>query len=320
MKVAENVKKSKVKICVVIATRDRSEMLCKLLKSIENNDVKPDQISIVSSGEEVVSVITKFNKNLNIIHNHTSKSGQVLQRNLALEELTSSYEAYVFLDDDITVDEKFFLKLGLFLNSRDEQVGGVGLNLQSKMSGEENKRKRIKLNDYIGGRVLKSGRNIKYIGIKCVKQVMWLNGLSVWTHPVISNFKHVPMENKYAAAEDLIYSYKVGKRFKLYYNPELIVYEQRGEDDINPNLDVYRTSWQHKLYFVLTNKELKFWIFILDNIISISVLLLSAFKRNFRIKIRTVFYNLRFIYLILKNRQSLINDENYRTNLLNRII
>jgi hypothetical protein len=325
LKAAKNNKKLEVKICVVIATRNRRDMLCKLLQSIEDNELKPDQISIVSSGEEIVSVITKFNKNLKITHKHTNRAGQVLQRSMALENLINVYDGYVFLDDDVTVGEKLFLKIGLYLKSCDEQVGGVGLNLQGKPRSKKKKvylKKRIRsiLNDRIAGRVLKSGRNVKYRGAESVKQVMWLNALSVWTNPVISKVKHVGMGNKYAAAEDLIYSYKVGKTYKLYYNPGLVVYKQVDDEGIIPKLDIYRTSWQHKLYFVLTNKELKFSLFILDNIMDMCLLLLSAFKRNPRIKIRIAFYNFRFIYLIIKNRSNLINNTRFQEHLLNRIM
>jgi glycosyltransferase involved in cell wall biosynthesis len=325
LKIENDLKNSEISICVVIATRNRAEMLCKLLESIEDNEVKPDQISIVSSGEEIANIITKFNKNLNIIHNHTSQLGQVLQRSMALENLIKAYDAYVFLDDDVTVDKNFFLELGSYLNLCDEQVGGVGLNLESQSSKREktkvlNKLKKFILNDYMAGRVLKSGRNTKYSGLDSIKQVSWLNGLSVWTHLVISKFNHVAMENRYAAAEDLIFSYKVGKSYKLFYNPELVVYEQSDVEGIRPNLDVYRTSWQHKLYFVLTNKELKFWAFILDNFINICTLSISAFKRHPRIKMKIIFYNLRFVYIVIKNKYELNNNTRYQNNLLNRIM
>ena len=325
MKIEHNLTKSKIRICVVIATKDRPEMLHKLLESIEVNQLKPDLISIVSSGGDIKNVITKFNKTLKIVHRHTIESGQVLQRNIALKNTIDPYEAYVFLDDDITVDHKLFFKIAESFSQNDKNLGGYGLNMETIDKIIEKDKSRDKniydfTYQYLAGRVLKSGRNINYLKSRKVKQVMWLNGLSIWTYPVISRFNHVQMGNKYAAAEDLIFSYEVGKNYNLYYRPELRVYEQCQENREIPNLNNYRTSWQHKLYFILKNKELSFWLYILDEIFSIVALLLSLVKGKLKIKLKITYYHIRFIRYVLINRKIFLYDQNYQNRLINQLI
>jgi glycosyltransferase involved in cell wall biosynthesis len=100
-----------VKFCVIITTKDRPEMLGKLLESIEKNQVKPNLLSIVSSGIDVKNIISKHNSNLKILHTHLNESGQVLQRNKAINNLKEDFDYYVFLDDDVIVDDDIFLNL-----------------------------------------------------------------------------------------------------------------------------------------------------------------------------------------------------------------
>ena len=325
MKIENDLKESELKICVIIATRNRPEMLSKLLESIVDNRVRPDLISIVSSGVEIESTIVKFKDKLKIEHIHTNKSGQVLQRNLALESIKEIYDAYSFLDDDVIVDQEFFTKIGLFIAKSDDLIGGIGVNLEREpnvlmKNSIVNRIGKYFISNHFSGKVLRSGRGIKYIGKESVKQVAWLNGLSVWTHPVISNFKHVPMGNRYAAAEDLIFSYKVGKVYKLYYSPEIKVKDQNIEKTNPPNLDIYRTSWQHKLYFVLTNQEMNFWLFILDSIFSLSILIISLIRGNIKVKLIIVFYYFRFLYLILKDYRQYRDDAEHQLRLLQEIL
>ena len=86
-------------------------MLGKLLESIEKNQVKPNLLSIVSSGIDVKNIISKHNSNLKILHTHLNESGQVLQRNKAINNLKEDFDYYVFLDDDVIVDDDIFLNL-----------------------------------------------------------------------------------------------------------------------------------------------------------------------------------------------------------------
>ena len=314
-----------MKFCVIITTKDRPEMLGKLLESIEKNQVKPNLLSIVSSGIDVKNIISKHNSNLKILHTHLNESGQVLQRNKAINNLKEDFDYYVFLDDDVIVDNDIFLNLAKYISQNSENIGGIGLNLiEGDLKNKKNTRySRIKnyspLN-ILAGRVLNSGRNVPYLGVDKIKQVMWLNGLSVWTHPVISNFKHVRMGNKYAAAEDLIFSYEVGKNLKHYFHPGLKVQNQWDSEGMKVSLDMYRTVWQHKLYFILANKEMKLWLFILDNVFSIFIHLINIVRADYRTKIKIIFYQLRFIYVIIRDRSDLIKNPNTQKQLLNELL
>ena len=314
-----------MKFCVIITTKDRPEMLKKLLESIEKNQVKPNLLSIVSSGIDVKDIICSHNINLKIVHKHLNESGQVLQRNKAISNLNEDFDYYVFLDDDVIVDKEIFLNLVKYISQNSESIGGIGLNL---IEGDLKNKKFIRYSriknyspvNILAGKVLNSGRNVPYLGVNKIKQVMWLNGLSVWTHPVISNFQHIQMGNKYAAAEDLIFSYEVGKNLKLYFHPGLKVQNQWDGDGMKVSLDMYRTVWQHKLYFILTNKEMKLWLFILDNVFSIFIHLISIVKADYKTKFLIIIYQLRFIYVIVRKRNEFTKNESTQKLLLNKLL
>lgn len=306
-------------LCIVIATRNRPEKLRHLLKSIMNNSQVPNCLSIVASGIDVNSIVREFEKEININYLFTPLKGQVVQRKLALESIDTSYDFYIFLDDDVYLDSDFISIFRDYSKNLDSTVGGIGLNLKIENS-KKFKKYHFPFLQRLRGKVLSSGRAIPYLNSKSEISVKWLNGISAWRHSTINKFKHEEIENNYAAFEDVMFSYQVSKRHKLIFYPKLKVFEQENSKNSFADLEIYRTSWQHQLFFVLKYKNLSFSWFAVDFITSILFMFVSLIKGNFFIKNRIIKEAILFFFWVIRNRKRLLNDYDFKKILIKKLI
>lgn len=306
-------------LCIVIATRNRPEKLRCLLKSISNNSQIPNYLSIVASGLDVDSIVREFEKEININYLFSPIKGQVAQRKLALESVGTPYDFYIFLDDDVYLDSDFISIFRDYSKNLDSTVEGIGLNLKIENS-KNNQKYHFPYLQCLRGKVLSSGRAIPYSNSKSEISVKWLNGLSAWRHSTINEFKHEAIENNYAAFEDVMFSYQVSKQHKLIFNPKLKVFEQENSKNSPADLEIYRTSWQHQLFFVLKFKDLSFSWFVVDFILSIFFMFISLVKGNILIKNKIIREAIIFFFWLIRNRKRLLNDYDFRKILIQKLI
>lgn len=298
-------------ISVIVATRNRKSNIKNLLDSIQESNRTPDVISIVSSGDNIDKEIEKYAKSIKIIHQHSDIVGQVAQRNIAISNLDKKYDINIFLDDDIIVKKNLFSKCEEFFLSN--SPGGVGFKIFNEKKSFELLLSKASVRK---GRVLKSGKNINYQGLKRIKRVDWLNGIAAWSFEVLQNFQNASISNKYAAAEDLIFSYQVGKKFDLYFHPELIVFPQEGIPDLRSEFESYLFEVQHKLFFVLTNVDKSFFRFTL-RLAWVTLYLVVIFPFRPKItKLQMIKINLKALYFILRNKKNLTINNFFRDKLI----
>jgi glycosyltransferase involved in cell wall biosynthesis len=89
--------------CVLIPTRNRRGEVESLLSSIEASSLKPSQVVLVSSGEDISDSVEKFIGKLDITYIHSEIAGQINQKRLGLSKIDPSMKWVVFLDDDLLV-------------------------------------------------------------------------------------------------------------------------------------------------------------------------------------------------------------------------
>ncbi len=266
------------KISVIIPTRNRQDNLKQLLESILKNNTEPGEIIVVSSGKKIDHVVGEFKHNLNIIHDHTAKPGQVYQRSIGLKMISELCEIVVFLDDDVLVKEDYFKETIKFFSECESATIGVGSKLiNANEKQNSSKKNRSLVNNRLSGQVTRSGHNFNYNDENEVTKVQWLNGLSAWSREIFMEFEHEKIENKYAACEDLIFSYSVGKKYQLYFNPNMILINQTESTQEDDTVK-YITAMQHKLYFVLNNKELSSLLFLRGIIYELLILFFGIIK------------------------------------------
>lgn len=298
-------------VSVIVATRNRKNNIKILLESIQESERIPDVISIVSSGHNIDKEIEKFAKSIKIIHQHSDVVGQVAQRNMAISNLDKKYDINIFLDDDIIVKKNLFSKCEEFFLSN--YPGGVGFKIFNEKKSFELLLSKALVRK---GRVLKSGKNINYQGFKSIERVEWLNGIAAWSFEVLQNFENASISNKYAAAEDLIFSYQVGKKFDLYFHPELIVFPQEGIPDLRSEVESYLFEIQHKLFFVLTNVDKSFFKFTLRLAWTTFYLIVIFPFCPKLIKLQMIKINLKALYFILRNKKNLTINDFFKNKLI----
>jgi glycosyltransferase involved in cell wall biosynthesis len=253
-------------IAIVITTRNRPDNLETLLKSIKDNSKSPKTVMIVSSGENVDNVLRKYKSSLNIIHEHIKVSNQFFQKQIALQKTTKNHDLILFLDDYDILDKNFIHECIQSFNDLDLNVAGMGVTV-SNYSVDIPKfrffRKKIFNYSDVPGSVLKSGNAMPYQNSPKFSRTNWLNGTSVWRSMIFEEFTHTKMASSYSAAEDLIFSYPISKKYKLLTNSDLkIKYGKRKIVD-KQFFTRNKSTNLHKLFFIEQHPELsKFWFYV----------------------------------------------------------
>jgi GT2 family glycosyltransferase len=261
------------RVSVLIPTRNRPQKIMRLLASLEQSSVKPSQIIIVASGEDIEQQIEIYRKNLNITYFHTEVAGQVAQKKLGISLLNGDIDWCIFLDDDLLVGRQaieFALKE---VNSVDtSKIIGVGFALPptTRTLAAKNVTLRIAKVFNIGngslGKVLKSGHANSYLQSKAVIETEWLNGASMWRDFTLPTYGQGMPSTPYAACEDLIFSYPLRKVGRLIYCPQARLEFQEEEKSNFDSARVLEAASFWRFYFVKCNSELSVSRFLLSQI------------------------------------------------------
>jgi glycosyltransferase involved in cell wall biosynthesis len=251
--------------CVLIPTRNRPREVEALLTSIGASRVKPFQVVLVSSGEDISNTVEKFVDELAITYIHSEIPGQINQKKLGFSAVDSSADWVVFLDDDLLVlpdtFEKAFECVQRLDRKNGKRLGGVGFGLPATSRfNNHGKASQILarlfgINNQPAGVVLSNGHATSYLEQQETTETQWLNGASMWRVEAVADYGSHGISSKYAACEDLIFSYPVGKRCLLVYCPNAKIEFQKSEktDFENPSIYVSALYWRY--FFILKHKE-----------------------------------------------------------------
>ena len=86
-----------MKLCVVIATADRRDVLAQTLQHLKRQSRQPDQIILSAPGPEHVPDLASLGQNIQTIF---GPKGLARQRNAALAKISQSFDVITFFDDD----------------------------------------------------------------------------------------------------------------------------------------------------------------------------------------------------------------------------
>jgi len=253
---------------ILIATKDRPESVRKLLASLERSTIKPESLVIISSGLPIDDVIFEFDNRLAIDYFHSEVTGQVNQKKIGITKLRKGTPWVVFLDDDLIVApdafEKAFETLSLYNKLEDGIVGiGLGLTPTSRLNRSSRTQKFLGLTFLLSsstpGKVLGSGQGVSYLENTEPIFTEWLNGASIWSIQSTVDYSTSVPSSRYAACEDLVFSYQQSKKGKLLFAPEAKIFFQDTEpNDYNRSQAIISgAAWRY--YFVKSNPELSQW-------------------------------------------------------------
>ena len=250
---------SRFNVTLIIPTVGRRELLEQLLVSIRLQTVMPREVLIVNGGSDDLGSLTNKCSDIPVRCINSRPPSLTRQRNAGIAVVDPESDFIGFLDDDIIL-QPYTLKAMLdFWEQADSAVGGASFNIISDSFKPATLFERLfQVNALESGRVLKSGFNTKICSIEETKQADWLlGGATVWKKAVIEAFRFDEWFSGYAHCEDVEYSYRVGKKYRL-----MVVKEARVLHLSEPRVQIsqeYNLGKMHvvnRLYFVTLNPDL----------------------------------------------------------------
>jgi len=251
---------------ILIPTRNRPSQIANLLESLLASTLRPLQIIIIASGEDIGNVVGSFAGRLPITYHHTKVMGQVNQKKEGLGFLVEKSEWVVFLDDDLLVSSETF---EVAFSTLFEQTGvnskpivGIGMKISSTTRIQGLSRfghvlsRIFFLSSDTRGTILKSGQAVSYLEETLPIQTEWLNGASIWQKDSAIAYGKLTSSSKYAAYEDVVFSYPQSKIGRLIFSPNSVLFFQDYSLSDFESKDIYESAAYLRMSFVLDNSEL----------------------------------------------------------------
>jgi glycosyltransferase involved in cell wall biosynthesis len=227
----------------VIPTRNRRRELARLLESLALQSCVKSRVVVVASGGDVRDLIGLYQERLNISHVFSDVPGQIYQRNIGISILISGGYDYIgFLDDDVALADGAIDALNRMIRKKidaGEWNFGVGLNILNYPGIKANRYYWLqRVLDRVGkspGSITRSGMNTAIANIEQDIKTSWLGGgYTVWAASILLQFPQQPCKESYAGAEDLLFSYPIGKSYGLYVCAEAGIFiEENIDTDTN---------------------------------------------------------------------------------------
>lgn len=250
------------KLAFVVATKDRSEQLEQMLRSLERQTRRPDQVVVVDGGQKSCQkIIPKFPR-LSVRYTTFSPPSATKQRNYGITRVQKDITLVGFLDDDVELEADAVEVIMTFWENAPETIVGVALNMANHPVLFASSLKALPFAEQLGvyskqqGAVLPSAFQTMIGYVSTNTPVQWLpTGAVVWRKSIFQNYRFDEWFTEYSYLEDLDFSYRVGKEYHLmvlanaryYHHPAL---DGRGSD--------FRFGWrevENRLYLVKKHPE-----------------------------------------------------------------
>ena len=267
-----------LKFSLIICTYMRPKSLLKLLESVKEQSLYPNEILIIdgSTNDETKNILEKSSiEKLKYFKVDEKTRGLTRQRNFGLKEVNNSNDIVCFLDDDIVLTKAYFKELidtyknypealavgGYILNEADWEKYADDNNLKGKFNYDgwsrvEPSRYRIRkifglLPDTKPGFLptFSHGRSIGFLppSGKTYQVEQLMGGVSSYRKEVFNKIKFSNYFEGYGLYEDADFSLRLAKLGKLYVNTNAQLYHYH-DDSGRPNKYKYgkmvvRNGW-----------------------------------------------------------------------------
>lgn len=277
----------KPEIAFVIATKDRPEDLENLLKSLVTQTLLPAQVIVVDGGARSVKNLLKDYSNLNIKYLRVLQPSLTRQRNAGVKAVDKNIPLIGFLDDDAVLEKDSIENMIDFWSKVEKDVGGASFNFINHPPVHASSLKysfissKLDLYSNEKGKVSKSGFHTMIGKVDKTIFTEWIfAGASVWRREVLKKYWFDEWFKGYSYLEDLDFSYRVGKKWKLAVVADSRFYHYQASGGRESGFQFGKREVMNRIYFVKKHKELSIICCIIGIIIR---LLISAFymsKKN----------------------------------------
>jgi succinoglycan biosynthesis protein ExoA len=215
-------------LSVIICTKDRPELLATCLESLRRQTRHPQEIVIVDASttpsQDAADRLAGTMRGCRVAL-ITSAPGLPHQRNVGTRATTGS--VVVYLDDDVILEPGYLAAVArTFEEDRTGQIGGVGGAQVPDPTPREGLLRRTAcrlflLDTYGRGVVKRSGRPDYAFSPRSRMEVECLSGCNMaYRREVLDVLSFDERLGGYALGEDLQFSYRVSRRWKLVLTPE----------------------------------------------------------------------------------------------------
>jgi GT2 family glycosyltransferase len=213
------------KLALIIATKDRPIEIRRLLESLSAQSRRPDQVVVVDGGANRVEAAVLDFPELNPAYLTTPKPSAARQRNMGLTAVAADVAFVGFLDDDAVLEPGALESMMEFWEAASVKIGGAALNMTNHPPLDWSFLKTSRLAELLGlyssckGAVMPSGFQTQIGTVGSVTPTDWLPATAVWRRRIFERFRFDDWFDGYSYLEDLDYSYRVGKEFRLVVLP-----------------------------------------------------------------------------------------------------
>jgi glycosyltransferase involved in cell wall biosynthesis len=302
-------------IALIVPTRNRPELLIKLLKTIRQQNVAPDQVVIVDGSDEPIEPIIRHYLTDQDSYVHVSPPSLTRQRNVGIMQLRDTITLAGYLDDDIELEPAAIEAMLMFWETCLENTGGAEfniVNIPDKKPFSDIIRRAFFMDGPLPGKVLRSGFCTSAFPAVRDHSCEWLcGGATIWKREVLDQYKFDEWYSGWAYHEDAEFSYRVSKAFSLYVVHSAKVTHNPPPFNSQKNFALGKMAVINRYHFVKKNPELSTLLFYWSTIGEIFVnILQSIWEKNFDGS-RKARGNLSALYHIIRN-DLVQSDENFR--------
>jgi len=257
------VQKFSHKIAFVVATKDRPVELRNMLRSLEAQSYKPDQIIIVDGSAEPVEDVLKEFSTFSINYIRCIPPSAARQRNVGIKAVKPEITLIGFLDDDTVLEPDALEKMMEFWERASDDIGGAAFNMVNHPPLHASWLKSLPLTEKLGlyskdkGKVLPSGFHTMIGFVSETIFVQWLTtGATVWRKNILDKFQFDEWFKGYSYLEDLDFSYQIGKEYRLAIVANAKYYHYPASTGRGSSYEFGKREVANRLYFVKKNQNL----------------------------------------------------------------
>lgn len=246
------------KLAVIIPTKDRPNELKRLLETIATQEIRPIQIVIVDGGNMPVEGLVKRFSELNIDYMRLIPPSLTAQRNAGIRRVMDEATLVAFLDDDIILGDECLKNMMKFWETASKDIAGAAFNNINETFNKPGLIEKIFfVNTERPGRILRSGFQSRPCPIKEDTEVEWLAGFGmVFRRSIFNEFTFDEQFRGYARYEDVDFSYRVSKKYKLFIVREAKLKHLNNLENIDFSFSLGKMQVSNRLYFVKKNSGL----------------------------------------------------------------
>lgn len=207
------------KIALIVPTRNRPELLAKLLQNLKDQTVQANQVIVVDGSDRSVEAEIKQFLSPSVSFIHVFPPSLTKQRNEGVKVLDEGITLVGYLDDDIVLEKDAVEAMLRFWEYCSDDIGGSSFNITNGSRASRFAKflgKVFCFDDYRQGVVLRSGFNTGVWPVLKDTYTEWLcGGATIWRRQIVEEFKYDEWYVGGAYAEDVDFSYTVAQKYRL---------------------------------------------------------------------------------------------------------